>query len=105
MVSGFVPARRATRVEPVTAMRDSRHARASVTCASGGSSARSCLMGLGLLVAVLRACSAGSPRRSPPPRSLGLGAVLMMFGFAFLAPLLVRPLARVLGAPLGAGRG
>ena len=28
---------------------------------------------------------------------LGLGAVLMMFGFAFLAPLLVRPLARVLG--------
>ena len=24
----------------------------------------------------------------------------MMFGFAFLAPLLVRPLARVLGAPL-----
>ena len=27
MVSGFVPALRATRVEPVTAMRDSRHAR------------------------------------------------------------------------------
>ena len=26
----------------------------------------------------------------------------MMFGFAFLAPLLVRPLARVLGAPLAA---
>jgi putative ABC transport system permease protein len=29
--------------------------------------------------------------------------VLMMFGFAFLAPILVRPLARVLGAPLGSG--
>jgi putative ABC transport system permease protein len=34
---------------------------------------------------------------------LGLGAVLMMFGFAFLAPLLVRPLAGLIGAPL-AGR-
>ena len=41
MISGFIPARRATRVEPVTAMRD------AVTpglgpCARAGSSARAC---------------------------------------------------------------
>ena len=31
---------------------------------------------------------------------LGLGMVVMIFGVALLAPLLVRPLARVIGAPL-----
>ena len=36
---------------------------------------------------------------------IGLGAVLMMFAFAFLAPLLVRPLARVLGAPMARFQG
>ena len=57
-------------------------------------------MGLGLLVAVLRACSAELDSGSAAAALLGLGAVLMMFGFAFLAPVLVRPLARGLGAPL-----
>ena len=33
---------------------------------------------------------------------LGLGVVVMMFGVALLAPVLVRPLARVIGAPLRA---
>ena len=60
-----------------------------------------------------RARPAGAVRRAVRRRVaaarraslLGLGAVLMMFGVAFLAPLLVRPLARGLGAPLARFQG
>ena len=98
MVSGFVPARRATRVEPVTAMRD------SVTPGLGHLRTRRivgslALMGLGLLV-LFYGLFGGLASDSAAAGIVGVGAVLMMFGFAFLAPLLVRPLARVLGAPL-----
>ncbi|WP_028067717.1 ABC transporter permease [Solirubrobacter soli] len=98
MVSGFVPARRATRVEPVTAMRD------AVTPGVGHLRRRRligsiALMGLGLL-ALFVGLFGGIDATSAAASLLGLGALLMMFGVAFLAPLLVRPLARVLGAPL-----
>ena len=45
------------------------------------------------------ACSAAraAPRR---PSLLGLGVVIMIFGVALLAPILVKPLARVIGAPM-----
>ena len=98
MVSGFIPARRATRIEPVTAMRD------SVTPGVGHLRTRRIvgslvLMGLGLIglfIGLFGGIDSGSAAAS----LVGLGAVLMMFGVAFLAPLLVRPLARVLGAPM-----
>jgi putative ABC transport system permease protein len=98
MVSGFVPARRATRVEPVTAMRD------AVTPGVGALRRRRIvgsvgLMGLGLL-ALFFGLFGGIDATSAAASLLGLGALLMVFGVAFLAPLLVRPLARVLGAPL-----
>jgi putative ABC transport system permease protein len=98
MVSGFVPARRATRIEPVTAMRDAElpgigHLRKRRIVGSLA------LMGVGLL-ALFYGLFGGVDSTSAAASLLGLGAVLMMFGFAFLAPLLVRPLARVLGAPL-----
>jgi putative ABC transport system permease protein len=101
MVSGFVPARRATRVEPVTAMRD------AVTPGVGHLRRRRivgsiALMGLGLL-ALFFGLFGGIDATSAAASLLGLGALLMVFGVAFLAPLLVRPLARGLGAPL-AGR-
>jgi putative ABC transport system permease protein len=102
MVSGFVPARRATRVEPVTAMRD------SVTPGLGHLRTRRIvgslvLMGVGLIALFygLLGGLAGSSAAS----LVGLGAVLMMFGVAFLAPLLVRPLARLLGAPMARAQG
>jgi len=98
MISGFVPARRATRVEPVAAMRDSvtpglGHLRKRRIVGSLG------LMGLGLLT-LFYGLFGGIANDSAAAAIVGLGAVLMMFGFAFVAPLLVRPLARVLGAPL-----
>ena len=98
MVSGFVPARRATRVEPVTAMRDAvlpgvGHLRRRRIIGSVA------LMGVGLL-ALFFGLFGGIDSTSAAASLLGLGAVLMMFGVAFLAPLLVQPLARVLGAPM-----
>jgi putative ABC transport system permease protein len=98
VVSGFVPARRATRVEPVTAMRDS-------AAPSVGHLPRRRVVGsLALMAAGVAALFYGlfgkTGSASSDASLLGFGALLMMFGFAFLAPLLVRPLARVLGAPL-----
>jgi putative ABC transport system permease protein len=98
MVSGFVPARRATRIEPVTAMREAStpgigHLRKRRIIGSLA------LMGIGLL-ALFYGLFGGVDSTSAAASLLGLGALLMMFGFAFLAPVLVRPLARVLGAPM-----
>jgi putative ABC transport system permease protein len=98
MVSGFVPALRATRVEPVTAMRDAvtpglKH---MGTIRIVGS-ALLVVAGLALLFFGL---FGGIDSGSTAASMIGLGALLMMFAFAFLAPLLVRPLASVLGAPM-----
>src|SRR4051812_40294300 len=91
MVSGFVPARRATRIEPVTAMRD------AVTPGVGHLRRRRVFGSLALIVVGVIVLFWGLfgdfPQASAAASLLGLGAVLMMFGFAFLAPLLVRPLA------------
>src|SRR5829696_9058733 len=97
LVSGLVPARRATQVEPVEAMRDSvladaRHVSrkrllvAAVVIALGLSS---------LLYGLF-----GGVGGSGAAALLGLGMVVMIFGVALLAPVLVRPLARAIGAPL-----
>ncbi len=103
MVSGFVPARRATRVEPVAAMRD------SVTPGLGHLRTRrivgsAVLIGVGLLL-LFYGLFGGIDADSVAAGIVGFGAVVMMFGFAFLAPLLVRPLARGLGWPLVRLRG
>jgi putative ABC transport system permease protein len=103
VVSGFIPARRATRVEPVAAMRDSE------TPGVGRLRKRRVVGSLALIVLgviVLFYGLFGDLNSDSAAASLlGLGAVLMMFGVAFLAPLLVRPLARALGAPLARFRG
>src|SRR6478609_4820552 len=102
MVSGFVPARRATRVEPVTAMRD------AVTPGLGHLRTRRIVGSAVLMVAglvVMFVGLFGGTSGGTAAGFIGLGAVLMMFGFAFLAPLLVQPLARFLGWPLAKWRG
>jgi putative ABC transport system permease protein len=96
LVSGLVPARRATQVEPVEAMREAStpgtkpvsHKRVVVSCA---------VIALGVLVLLLGLFGADG---SAAASLLGLGVVVMMFGVALLAPVLVRPLARFIGAPL-----
>ena len=96
MVSGFIPARRATRVQPLEAMRESaapvpgRLRRRRLVAAAGLGAAGLVMLLVGLFG------SSGSAAAS----LMGGGAVLMMFGVALLAPVLVRPLAAVLGRPL-----
>jgi putative ABC transport system permease protein len=103
MVSGFVPARRATRIEPVTAMRDSE------TPGVGPLRRRRvfgalALEGVGVL-ALFVGLFGGTGSGSGDASLLGLGAILMMFGVALLAPVLVRPLARAIGNPLARVQG
>jgi putative ABC transport system permease protein len=98
VVSGFVPARRATRIEPVEAMRDAE-------TPTGGRLRRRRIVVAALVelagLAVLLYSLFGDPGTANATASaLGLGAVLMMFGFALLAPMLVRPLSGLIGRPL-----
>ncbi|WP_028061093.1 ABC transporter permease [Candidatus Solirubrobacter pratensis] len=98
MISGFIPARRATRVEPVTAMRE------SVTPGTGPLRRRRIFAALGLealgIVMLFAGLFGGTGSGSGDASLLGLGALVMIFGVALLAPVLVAPLARGLGAPL-----
>jgi putative ABC transport system permease protein len=98
VVSGFVPARRATRVQPVEAMRDAephgpprlRKRRIAIAVAVE-------LIGVALLLYGLL----GDPGAAGPTASvLGFGTLLMIFGLALLAPTLIRPLSSVIGKPL-----
>jgi putative ABC transport system permease protein len=103
MVSGFVPARRATRVEPVAAMRD------SVTPGAGRLRKRRVVVALvlevvGVLV-VFIGLFGGTGSSGGDAALLGLGMLLMIFGVAVLAPVLVQPLARFIGRPLARFQG
>jgi putative ABC transport system permease protein len=96
LVSGLVPARRATHVQPVEAMRDAvtpgakhvSHKRLIVSFV---------VMALGLASLLVGLFGASG---SAAASLLGLGVIVMIFGVALLAPVLVRPLARAIGAPL-----
>ena len=98
VVSGFVPARRATRIEPVAAMRD------AVTPGVGHLRRRRIVVALlveAAGVVVLLYGLLGDPGTANATASLlGLGSLLMIFGFALLAPTLVRPLSSAIGRPL-----
>lgn len=97
LVSGLVPARRATQVEPVEAMRDAvtpgvrRVSRKRLL-----TSTAVILLGLAALLGGLFGGAGGSAAAS----LLGLGMIVMIFGVALMAPVLVRPLARIIGRPL-----
>jgi putative ABC transport system permease protein len=98
VISGIVPARRATRVEPVEAMRESdtpgvgRVRRRRIVAAIAVEAAGLAVLAYGLLGDIGSANATAS--------LLGGGAVLMIFGFALLAPVLVRPLSGVIGRPI-----
>jgi putative ABC transport system permease protein len=98
LVSGFVPARRATRIEPITALRDAE-------ATGGGPLRRRRVVAAGLLallgiVVMLYGLFGDVGSDSATASAIGLGAVLLMFGFALVAATLVRPMARAIGKPL-----
>jgi putative ABC transport system permease protein len=97
LVSGLVPARRATHVEPVEAMRDAG------TPGTRRVSRKRLLVSIvviGLGLASLLFGLFGGVGGSGGAALVGFGMIAMIFGVALLAPVLVRPLARFIGAPL-----
>jgi putative ABC transport system permease protein len=96
LISGLIPARRATRIEPVEAMRE------AVTPDARRVSRRRVAVSAGVIALGLAALLFGlfGAEGSAAAALLGLGVVVMMFGVALLAPVLVRPLARAIGKPL-----
>jgi putative ABC transport system permease protein len=94
ILSTIVPALRASRISPVAAMRE-----AQPTSYAGSTRRR--IAGLVITVAgigfLLTGLFGGG---SNAAAFAGLGAATVFFGVAVLSPLIVRPVARVLGAPL-----
>jgi putative ABC transport system permease protein len=90
-------------VEPVAAMRD------SVTPGVGKVRRRRVFGALGLealgILMLFVGLFGGTGSSSGDASLLGLGALLMIFGVALLAPVLVQPLARFIGAPLARFQG
>jgi len=95
VVAAVPPARRATQVAPVQAMQGADGARS----ASGGR--RRLLLGTALgaagLATLLTGVLAGGPR---PVVAVGIGAAAMLAGLSVVIPLVARPAAQLVGAPL-----
>jgi len=101
MVSSFLPARKAGSVPPLAAMRDVETS--STSSLRGRLRAGLPILGLGIaamaigLFVELDAIS--------PISLVGIGAAVVFIGVAVLSPLVARPLARTIGAPLPRMRG
>jgi putative ABC transport system permease protein len=95
LLASIVPARRATRVPPIAAVRE------GATLPTTRMAAHSHKAGLGVTLASLGAISFGLLGATGALLGLLLaGGVLgLFFGIALLAPRLVKPLARVVGLP------
>jgi putative ABC transport system permease protein len=96
VVAGILPARRASRVSPIEALRESE----------GGPSAslrRRLIVG-GLVTVIGGAALLYGLFGGPSQAALivGAGAALTFIGVAILSPLVARPLARMIGAPIRA---
>src|SRR6266540_4701176 len=92
LVAAVSPALRASRIPPIAAMRDVPAPAASLRRRSIVGSVVT-VLGLGALLFGLFG-SVGQPIRF-----VGIGVALIFLGVAMLAPLVARPLSRVIGAP------
>src|SRR3954462_6257546 len=97
LLASIVPARRATRVPPIAAVREGAVLPASKFAA------HSLKTGVGVLLASLAAIAAGMFAGGVSPAAtallLGVGVLGLFAGIALLAPRLVKPLARIVGWP------
>jgi putative ABC transport system permease protein len=94
LVASVMPAIRASRVAPVEAMRESQPADYRPSPRRVVSGAIITLLGAAILLFGLFGGASNAAAM------VGLGAAAVFFGVAVLSPLIVRPVARVLGAPL-----
>ena len=99
VAAAVLPARRATRVAPMAALRDAVPETAPVTRRRVVGGAITALVGAALLGVGLFAGTGQALLL------LGLGALALFIGIAYLAPLIVRPVAGAIGRPLAALRG
>ena len=99
LLASIVPARRATRVPPIAAVREGAVLPASKFAA------HALKTGVGVLLASLAAITAGILAGGVSPAAtallLGVGVLGLSAGIALLALRLVKPLARVVGWPAG----
>jgi putative ABC transport system permease protein len=95
VIAALAPARRATRVSPVGALRGADGGR-TTTSATGRLVLGACT-GIGGLATLLTGVLGGGNR---PLAAVGVGAVGILVSLAVLTPLAARPVARVLGIPL-----
>ena len=97
VLSAMVPAWRASRVLPIAALRD-------VAVDRSGVSLGRIVSGLTVTGAGVVAFAAGMTGDGSPDALalLGLGAVVTILGVFVLGPVLVRPVVKVLGAPIAA---
>ncbi len=91
VASALIPARRAGRVPPVAAMR-------AVAIDRAASSHRRMVIGSVILAAGIGSLTAGLSGGAIA--LVGLGALVMFVAVAVLAPVLARPVARLIGAPM-----
>jgi putative ABC transport system permease protein len=97
LLATVIPARRATRVPPIAAVREGS------TLPPSRLAAHSLKAGLGVTAASVAAIAAGVFADGVSGMAVGLllalGVIGLFFGIALLAPRLVKPLARVVGWP------
>ena len=97
LLATIIPARRATRVPPIAAVREGS------TLPASRFASHSLKAGLGVTLASLAAISAGVFASGISGAAvgllLGLGVIGLFLGIALLAPRLVKPLARLVGWP------
>jgi putative ABC transport system permease protein len=98
LLAGIVPAIKASRVPPLAALRDVAVERTSPSAARVVAGA--ILVGLGIAVTAAVALS-----DDPSLGTVGLGAVVTLIGTVVLGPVVARPVAGLLGAPLARLRG
>ena len=94
--ASFVPALRATRIAPISAVREGAMVEPSRLARRGGAGA------VGLLVASLAALLVGSLanlKTGPTLLLFGVGCLALFVAVALVAPRIVQPLTRTLGAP------
>jgi putative ABC transport system permease protein len=98
LLAGIVPAIKASRVPPLAALRDVAVERTSPSAPRVV--AGTILAGLGIAVTAATALS-----DDPSLGIVGLGAVITLIGTVVLGPVVARPVAGLLGAPLARLRG
>lgn len=96
VASAVLPARRASRVAPLAALRDVAQDRSAVSMAR-------VLTGGGLTLAAAVVVVAG--REAGSASTVGIGAFALLIAVSVLGPVLARPVAAALGAPISRLRG